>query len=490
MLRGSALKGRFARQQMAAFAQSSRPMSSFRPQISRFPVRQSKILSGNATWVPVGSVPGARFNSTSSSSPTTPDVSPQPQESSEWDIANLDINSIPEKIGYLKDVGLDYGWGPSALNEFIFEHIHMWTGLSWLGSIVATGLLIRVAIMPIFFRSADTSTKMSNLKHILTPLRNQRLAAAQNGNNIEAAMAKAKMTEVYKKHDITPIKAFLPMFIQAPLGYGSFRVITGMASLPIPGLAAEKFLWVSDLTVADPLFVLPALTAALVHFSIKRGGEMGNMDDATRAIRNGLMYGMPALSFAFMVFQPGALQIYFAVTAFVGLVQAHMIASKPIRRLLGITMPDPNPPGAPGGTTIDTSRTLRMLEERIDIERAKLNQSSQAPQSQDQPQQISFIDRAINSFKESKNKALQELAAKAKEASGRVPKKNPDGTDAEPPRLSEKDLKLAGDYEKRRKEEEAWKREERNHARREAYMRIMEEQREKARGAIKNKIKQ
>ena len=77
-----------------------------------------------------------------------------------------------------------------------------------------------------------------------------------------------------------------------------------------------------------------------------------------------------------------------------------------------------------------------------------------------------------------------------KELKGDAPETNADGSPAEKPRLSEKDLKLAADYERRRKEEDEWKREERNHARRDAHMQVLEAQRRKARASWEKNVGQ
>ncbi|KAL2825939.1 60Kd inner membrane protein-domain-containing protein [Aspergillus cavernicola] len=491
MLGGPALKGHIARQQFAAFARSSRSMSSFRPQLSRFPVRHSKILGGNATWIaPVASIPtiAARFNSTSSHTWNTADVVPQPKPSTEWDLTDLDLNSVPERIGYLKDLGLDYGWGPSSTIEFLIEHIHIWTGLPWVASIAAVGLLIRISMLPAVFRSADLSAKMTNTKHILAPVRQRMIAAAQSGSHAETMQLKAQMQALNEKHGIQTWRIFVPMAMQVPLGYGCFRVVNGMAALPVPGLIMEKFAWITDFTVADPFFILPMVSSTLLYLSLKKGGESGVGDPSQQQMRKLMLYGMPILSFAFMAFFPSALQVYFITTGIFGYAQSCLINHRPFRRFMNIENPNPqNPSGPSGQNPVDTGRALRLLTAELDAERAKLAQSQNTAVHE---QKISFIDRAINNIKESKDKLAKEASQKIEEIGGTGPKKNPDGTTAEAPRLSKKDLKLAEDYEKRRKEEEEWKREERNHARREAHLKALERQREQARAAYNPKMKQ
>ncbi|KAK8048050.1 YidC/Oxa1 family membrane protein insertase [Apiospora saccharicola] len=57
------------------------------------------------------------------------------------------ILDMPEQIGYLKDLGLDFGWGPTAMCEWLVEHLHVTGGLEWWGAIGAAALIIRLAMV-------------------------------------------------------------------------------------------------------------------------------------------------------------------------------------------------------------------------------------------------------------------------------------------------------------------------------------------------------
>lgn len=224
----------------------------------------------------------ARFNSTSaaasaSSAPaaaatTAGDnaagAASQAEATDVSDLSALDITQLPEKVGYLKDLGLDYGWGPSALIEWIIEHIHIWTGLPWWASIVGTGLLIRLALLKPMMGASDTAAKIQNLKHITNPLRLSMMHHARSQNTLELMKARAELQALHDKHGIKPWKSFIPM-AQIPLGYGCFRVVRGMATLPVPGLASESVAWLKDLTVSDPYFILPAATAGFMYLSFR-----------------------------------------------------------------------------------------------------------------------------------------------------------------------------------------------------------------------------
>ncbi|KAJ0413587.1 60Kd inner membrane protein-domain-containing protein [Aspergillus carlsbadensis] len=505
MLGRHGLTGRIARQQFAAFTQPSRSMSSFRPQISRLPVRPGKILSGTAVWrTTMPSVSGAatiRFNSTSSAtaSGAVPDLSAAANFGSNvpgadnYDV-DFDISSIPERIGYLKDLGLDFGMGPTSVMQFVVEHLHIWGGLPWLGSIIATAAVVRFAMLPLFYRAVDQGTKTSNIRHITGPIRAEMVRNLQEGKQAEGVRLRAELAKINKEYGIQTSSMFMPLFVQIFFGYGMFRLIRNMAYLPVPGLATEQFSWITDLTAHDPYFIIPVVAATLQYLTIKKGGEFGNMDASMAGIQKAMRYVMPGLALIFTATLPAALQLYFAVTAVIGYAQCLAFNNVAVRQAIGMAIPSKYfakpPPGTPES---EQSRHLRTLAEAAEGLQAEHQRRAAAKAAEQSKTQMSFIDRALKSAKDSKDKLIQETTDKVNEMSGRGPKKNADGTLAAPDRLSEKDRKLADDYEKRRREEDEWKREEQNHARREAHLQAMERQREQARTAsqrFKTKTKQ
>ncbi|OJJ95498.1 hypothetical protein ASPACDRAFT_81973 [Aspergillus aculeatus ATCC 16872] len=494
MLGGTGLAGRgampaIARQRLLAFSRSSRSMSSFRPQASGNALRygaSSRPMAKTSSLRSASAIPAisaARFNSTTAAPADAPTVVPTPEVvEAVPDLAEIDITTIPEKIGYLKELGLDYGWGFSSTIEWIIEHVHIYSGLPWWASIISTGLLVRLAMVKPTLEAANATTKLNNIKHLTTPIRAKQMAASRESNMLEMNKARADMQELHTKHGIQPWKSMIPL-IQIPLGFGCYRVIKGMTSLPVPALTSEHVGWLQDLTIADPLYILPAVSSFFLYFSLKKGGESGSNAMQNTEIGKAVLYGLPAISFMFMAFFPAALQLYFTSTGLVGMTQAYLLSKPAFRQWAGIAQVE-KVELAPGQ---EQKNPIRMLREMMEAETAKQREAAAvaAAAARAPEQQVSYIDRAIQNFKQSKDKIKQEASSKIDEIRGTGPKLNEDGSVAEPPRLSEKDRKTAEDYERRRKEEEEYKREERNRARREAHMRLLEQQRQQARSTMK-----
>lgn len=253
-----------------------RQVSTFQSQRLRFSGQASRLgLSsfGKTPWhLPFGAIGPAtvRFNSTSSArtAAQTPETATPNELRPIDDLSNIDISSIPERLGYLKELGLDYGWGPTAMMQYIIEHIHLSAGMPWWASVLAAGLLIRLALLKPMLDSSNISAKMHNAKHIINPLRNEMLRLAKENKQLEVQEKRAEIQRLNAERGIKLSKTFIPM-LQLPLGYGIFRAVNGLSSLPVPSLSVESFAWLKDLTVADPLYILPSITALMMYMTFK-----------------------------------------------------------------------------------------------------------------------------------------------------------------------------------------------------------------------------
>lgn len=256
-------------------------ISTFRPQSLRIPSRAGQSLLSSAQGVPWRTAASAagpaavRFNSSMPDTrlaPTPQTTDPASNEASSFpeapDLSDFDISSIPEHIGYLKELGLNYGWGPSSIVQWVIEHIHIWTGVPWWAAIVGTGLVIRAALLKPMIDASDMQARTQNIKHLTKPMREKYMQASAQGDPIEAQLQRAKISELHREHGIQMFKSALPM-LQIPFGFAMFRVVRGMTNLPVPAIMDESVLWLKDMTIADPLFLLPAITSLCIYQTMK-----------------------------------------------------------------------------------------------------------------------------------------------------------------------------------------------------------------------------
>jgi len=262
--------------------------------------------------------------------------------------------------------------------------------------------------------------------------------------------------------------------LQIPLGYGCFRVVRGMASLPVPGLMTESVSWLTDLTAPDPYFILPVATSAFLYFSLKKGGESGLSGLHNTAWGKFVVYVFPSLSFLFVCFWPSSLQLYFATTGLFALGQTYLLNSPRFRKFANLA--ETSKPGAGASAKNQANKGVRLIYDTIQKEAPKT--AAFPPDGN-----ISVVDRAVNSIKSGVKDLKRETMDTLNTAMGGQADTNPDGSPAPPPRLSKQDLKSAEDYERRKKDEENSRREERNHARRQDYLSQLQAKEEKRKTA-------
>ena len=179
-----------------------------------------------------------------------------------------DLPSTPEKLGYLKDLGLDYGWGPTAFVEWLLEHVHVLSGTPWWASTVLVAVIIRLALLKPYIGAADTSARLATIQENIKPLQARMAQARSSQDQTAILLVTQELKTLYRSAGIKIWKIGVP-FTQIPIGFGTYRLLRGMTDLPVPGLDEGGFLWLHDLTVADPYYVLPALTGLAIHIVAK-----------------------------------------------------------------------------------------------------------------------------------------------------------------------------------------------------------------------------
>ena len=180
-----------------------------------------------------------------------------------------DPTTAIDRIGALKDMGLDFGWGPTSTFEWLIEHVYLMSPWAWGGAIIASTVILRTSLFYFNWKASGNMAKLA----ALTPLmrdQNERLKKAmQEGDQEAAAYYRSRIGGTYKEAGINPISGLIPIGFQAAFGFGAFRCIRNMAELPVPGMEQSGFLWFQNLAIADPYYILPALGGGFMYLFIK-----------------------------------------------------------------------------------------------------------------------------------------------------------------------------------------------------------------------------
>jgi YidC/Oxa1 family membrane protein insertase len=142
------------------------------------------------------------------------------------------------------------------------------------------------------------------------------------------------MIDLYRERRVNPLAGFLPILVQVPVFITMYQVVRSHEET-FPSFASGGLLWFTDLTRADPYFVLPVLSASL----LVAAGEVSarKVDPQHRRLMRFMAVAFTALIARF----PAGLFVYWVTSNAVTLAQNLLV----YRRVVV----EPLPPG-PGKT--------------------------------------------------------------------------------------------------------------------------------------------
>jgi len=206
------------------------------------------------------------------------------------------------------DLVVDYGF-LTIISKPLFKlmtWLHAALG-NWGWTIVALTLLIKLVFYPL---SAASYRSMAKMKQV-TP----RLQALREKFGGDKAKLNAAMMEMYRTEKINPLGGCLPMVVQIPVFIALYWVLLGSVEMR----GAPWILWIHDLSVRDPWFILPAFMMATMFLQIKLNPTP---PDPTQAK---IMMVMPLVFGGMMFFFPAGLVLYWCVNNAVSIAQQRYI---------------------------------------------------------------------------------------------------------------------------------------------------------------------
>ena len=167
---------------------------------------------------------------------------------------------------------------------------------NWGWTIVIATILIKLFLFPLTFKGMVSMNKMKELAPKMKEIREKYKGEPQKLN--------AKMMELYKKHRVNPMGGCLPMLLQIPVFFAIYRVLLNAVDLK----SEPWILWIHDLSVKDPYFVLPILMGATMFWQQKITPATYN-----DPMQEKIMKFLPLIFTFFFVAFPAGLTLYWFV---------------------------------------------------------------------------------------------------------------------------------------------------------------------------------
>ena len=148
---------------------------------------------------------------------------------------------------------VQYGVGTFfARNLFILlDFLHKIVG-NWGVAIIFLVIIVRLVLFPLTYKGM---VSMYKLKELAPKMKEIQLKYKKDPQKMQMHMMK-----LYKEHNANPLGGCLPLLIQIPIFYGIYKLL--LYSIELKG---AHFLWIKDLSVMDPYFILPVLMGVSMY---------------------------------------------------------------------------------------------------------------------------------------------------------------------------------------------------------------------------------
>ena len=194
------------------------------------------------------------------------------------------------------ELTVDYGilWFIAQPIFWLLQHIHSIVG-NWGWSIIFLTMLIKGIFFPL---SAASYKSMARMRAVAP-----RLAALKEQHGDDRQKLSQSMMELYKKEKINPLGGCLPILVQMPVFLSLYWVLLESVEMR----QAPWLLWITDLSIKDPFFILPIIMGATMFIQQRLNPTPPDPMQAK------VMKLMPIIFTFFFLWFPAGLVLYWVV---------------------------------------------------------------------------------------------------------------------------------------------------------------------------------
>jgi YidC/Oxa1 family membrane protein insertase len=212
------------------------------------------------------------------------------------------------------DTAIDYGPVTNLFAFFargllyVMRWLHAITH-SWGIAIILLTFLVKGVLFPLTYKSTLSMNAMRALQPEVDKLK------AKYKDDREKLQAETM--QLYQKNKVNPLGGCLPMLLQMPIWFALYAALQTSVEL-----YREQFLWMKDLTIHDPFFILP-VAMGISSFAMQKLSPQ----PADNAQAKMMLYFFPAFFTFIMLWVPGGLTLYILVNNLLTIVQQRVIGT-------------------------------------------------------------------------------------------------------------------------------------------------------------------
>ena len=217
------------------------------------------------------------------------------------------LSEIAENL----DLTIDYGWLWWVAQPlfWLLTFIHSLLG-NWGWSIIFLTIIVKAFFLPL---SAKSYRSMANMRRVAP-----KLTALREQFGDDRQKLSQEMMGLYKKEKINPLGGCLPILVQMPVFIALYWVLMESVELR----QAPFMLWIEDLSIKDPFFILPLIMGASMFVQMQLNPAPADPMQAK------VMKLMPIIFTVFFLFFPAGLVLYWVVNNLLSITQQYIITKQ------------------------------------------------------------------------------------------------------------------------------------------------------------------
>ncbi|WP_033618791.1 membrane protein insertase YidC [Helicobacter pylori] len=193
--------------------------------------------------------------------------------------------------------------GVFVLLDYLYQFVGNW---GW--AIILLTIVVRIILYPLSYKGMVSMQKLKELAPKMKEL--------QEKYKGEPQKLQAHMMQLYKKHGANPLGGCLPLILQIPVFFAIYRVLYNAVELK----SSEWILWIHDLSIMDPYFILPLLMGASMYWH--QSVTPNTMTDPMQAK---IFKLLPLLFTIFLITFPAGLVLYWTTNNILSVLQQLII---------------------------------------------------------------------------------------------------------------------------------------------------------------------
>jgi len=204
---------------------------------------------------------------------------------------------------------IEYGWFTFIAKPMftMLQYIHDYVG-NWGWTIVITTILIKLILFPLSHKGMVSMNKLKDLA--------PKIKAIQEKYKDDKQKSSMHMMELYKKEGANPMGGCLPIILQIPVFFAIYRVLLNAIELK----GSEWILWIDDLAVMDPYFVLPILMGITMFLQQKI-----TPNTMTDPLQQKMFQFLPIVFTFFFLWFPAGLTLYWFINNLFTIAQQYYV---------------------------------------------------------------------------------------------------------------------------------------------------------------------